>query len=45
MRTTNEFKPVTHGHAPDRTLEIAGREISDDTDCYVIAEIGHNHQG
>ena len=28
-----------------RSLEIDGRVIGDDTDCYVIAEIGHNHQG
>jgi sialic acid synthase len=28
-----------------RRLVIDGREVSDDTDCYVIAEIGHNHQG
>jgi len=28
----------------DRTLRIGDREISGD-DCYVIAEIGHNHQG
>jgi sialic acid synthase len=28
-----------------RTLSIDGREISDDSHCYVIAEIGHNHQG
>lgn len=26
-------------------LEIDGTRIADDTDCYVIAEIGHNHQG
>ncbi len=26
-------------------LEIAGTVIGDSTDCYVIAEIGHNHQG
>ena len=24
---------------------IDGRRIADDTDCFVIAEIGHNHQG
>jgi N-acetylneuraminate synthase/sialic acid synthase len=28
-----------------RQLFIDGRRIADDTDCYVIAEIGHNHQG
>jgi len=28
-----------------RTLNIDGFEISDASDCYVIAEIGHNHQG
>jgi sialic acid synthase len=28
-----------------RELFIDGVRIADDTDCYVIAEIGHNHQG
>jgi N-acetylneuraminate synthase/sialic acid synthase len=28
-----------------RRLTIDGVEISDGSDCYVIAEIGHNHQG
>jgi N-acetylneuraminate synthase/sialic acid synthase len=28
-----------------RTLRIGTREIGDDSPCYVIAEIGHNHQG
>ena len=28
-----------------RELHIDGRRIADDTDCFVIAEIGHNHQG
>jgi N-acetylneuraminate synthase/sialic acid synthase len=28
-----------------RELTIAGRRIADDTPCFVIAEIGHNHQG
>jgi len=27
------------------TLKIGTHQISDDTPCYVIAEIGHNHQG
>ena len=29
----------------DRSLTIDGYEISDDNDCYVVAEIGCNHQG
>lgn len=29
----------------DRKLVIQGRQIDDESDCYVIAEIGHNHQG
>jgi sialic acid synthase len=28
-----------------RRLEIDGRVIDDASDCFVIAEIGHNHQG
>ena len=28
-----------------RELEIDGRRIADDAPCFVIAEIGHNHQG
>jgi len=28
-----------------RTLTIGTRTIGDETPCYVIAEIGHNHQG
>ena len=28
-----------------RELSIAGRRIADDTGCFVIAEIGNNHQG
>jgi sialic acid synthase len=28
-----------------RELTIEGVRIADDTDCWVIAEIGHNHQG
>jgi sialic acid synthase len=30
---------------PMRELLIDGRRIADDTACFVIAEIGHNHQG
>lgn len=28
-----------------RELVIDGTRITDDSDCYVVAEIGHNHQG
>ncbi|MEO7986915.1 MAG: N-acetylneuraminate synthase family protein [Gemmatimonadales bacterium] len=28
-----------------RSLVIDGVRLSDDSDCYVIAEVGHNHQG
>jgi len=33
--------PVTS----ERVLRLAEHEIRDDGDCFVIAEIGHNHQG
>ncbi len=29
----------------DRRLSVDGFEINDGGDCYVIAELGHNHQG
>src|SRR5438067_8324117 len=29
----------------ERVLRINGVEIGEDRDCYVIAEVGHNHQG
>jgi sialic acid synthase len=29
----------------DRMLRLGEREIGDDSECFVIAEIGHNHQG
>ena len=29
----------------ERTLRIEDTVISDESDCYVIAEVGHNHQG
>jgi N-acetylneuraminate synthase/sialic acid synthase len=28
-----------------RELVIDGVRVADDTDCYVVAEVGHNHQG
>ena len=28
-----------------RKLVIDGKTITDDGDCFVIAEVGHNHQG
>ncbi|MBN1293322.1 MAG: N-acetylneuraminate synthase family protein [Candidatus Latescibacteria bacterium] len=28
-----------------REIIIGGKTISDDSDCFIIAEIGHNHQG
>ena len=28
-----------------REIVLDGKRVADDTDCYVIAEIGHNHQG
>lgn len=34
-----DLRPMT------RELTIDRHRIADDTDCYVIAEIGHNHQG
>src|SRR6201997_5204062 len=29
----------------ERQLTVNGVQIADDASCYVIAEIGHNHQG
>ena len=29
----------------NREMILEGTKIDDDNDCYVIAEIGHNHQG
>lgn len=37
--------PATRSAPMSRELIIDGRRIADETDCYVIAEIGHNHQG
>ena len=28
-----------------RKFSIKNKSIDQDTDCYIIAEIGHNHQG
>jgi sialic acid synthase len=28
-----------------RELEIAGKRVADDTPAYVVAEVGHNHEG
>jgi N-acetylneuraminate synthase/sialic acid synthase len=28
-----------------REIQIGGNTINDDNDCFVIAEVGHNHQG
>jgi N-acetylneuraminate synthase/sialic acid synthase len=28
-----------------RSIELANKSVSDDSDAYVIAEVGHNHQG
>ena len=33
------------GRSMTREMTVDGVRISDDSDCYVIAEIGHNHQG
>jgi sialic acid synthase len=32
-------------HVSSRELTISGSTITDETDAYVIAEIGHNHEG
>jgi N-acetylneuraminate synthase/sialic acid synthase len=36
---------MSHHDQDRRALRIDDFEISDSSDCYVIAEIGHNHQG
>jgi sialic acid synthase len=42
---TRQQEREMDGGRPGRTMTIDGREISDESDCYVIAEVGHNHQG
>ncbi len=36
---------LSQERAIGRSLTIGHRAITDESDCYVIAEIGHNHQG
>ena len=43
--TAGEKAPSTEKNQTGRVLNIDGFEISDESDCYVIAEIGANHQG
>jgi N-acetylneuraminate synthase/sialic acid synthase len=38
-------KPTPQGGIKMRKLTLDGKVIQDNSDCYVIAEIGHNHQG
>ena len=42
---TDPDDPEFSLHTEDSVLEIEGKPIGLDADCYVIAEIGHNHQG
>jgi sialic acid synthase len=37
--------PQSRNTQTQAVLEIDGVQVGDHTDCYVIAEIGHNHQG
>ena len=37
--------PTNNDKMGERSITIDGVSIGDDSDCYVIAEIGHNHQG
>jgi sialic acid synthase len=41
----NRLDQQPHARPGERALTIDGREITDASDCYVIAEVGHNHQG
>jgi sialic acid synthase len=46
MGVANEGNGASGATASDeRLLTVADREIHDDGHCFVIAEIGHNHQG
>ncbi|MBA3271625.1 MAG: N-acetylneuraminate synthase family protein [Acidobacteria bacterium] len=45
-RSSNRSRSHSHQeHIVARVLTIGSHTISDDTACYVIAEVGHNHQG
>ncbi len=39
------IKKMTKGGKIMRKLSLDGKVIQDNSDCYTIAEIGHNHQG
>jgi N-acetylneuraminate synthase/sialic acid synthase len=36
---------VSEADALRRSIQLGDRLVGDDSDCYVIAEVGHNHQG
>jgi N-acetylneuraminate synthase/sialic acid synthase len=40
-----EEKKIVQGGKKMRKLSLDGKVIQDNSDCYTIAEIGHNHQG
>jgi len=42
---TGSFFFTQHEAGDSRVLELDGIRVGDSADCYVIAEIGHNHQG
>src|SRR5687768_17444482 len=42
---TGDRTSLTHPHFPMRQITIDNIAVDDLSECYVIAEIGHNHQG
>jgi N-acetylneuraminate synthase/sialic acid synthase len=42
---SSQFAKFEQDQTMERKIKLNGMTVSDDSDCYIIAEIGNNHQG